>query len=86
MIQKVSLPVSVNLVFDHKTRHVFPREVTWEGKNYPIVKTGLHHTYRTGRTLFHVFSAAASGIFFRLVLNTDNLFWSLEEVSDGLPD
>jgi hypothetical protein len=24
-------------------------------------------------------------VFFRLQLNTDNLFWRLQEVSDGLP-
>jgi len=86
MIQKVSVPVSVNLVFDHKIRRVFPKSVVWEGKNYPVAKIGLHHTYRQGRTLYHVFSVACPSIFFRLVFNTDNLFWTLEEISDGLPD
>jgi hypothetical protein len=46
----------------------------------------LHHTFRSGRTLFHVFSVASKSLFFRLVLNTDTLFWRLEEISDGLPD
>jgi len=86
MIQKVSVPVSVSLVFNHQKRIVFPKEVIWEGRIYPIVKIGLHHSYRNGRTLYHVFSAASKEIFFRLVLNTDNLFWTLEEIGDGVAD
>lgn len=83
MIQKISAPISVDLVFDYQKRSVFPKEVVWEGRTYPILKIGLHHTYRLGRTLFHVFSVASESLFFRLELNTDNLFWRLEEVSDG---
>lgn len=86
MMQKISTPVSVDLVFDHRRRAVMPKEIIWEGRTYPILKVGLHHTYRNGRTLFHVFSVASETLFFRLVLNTDSLFWSLEEINDGLPD
>lgn len=86
MIQKISAPVSVNLVFDHRQRAVMPKEIIWEGKTYPILKVGLHHTYRNGRTLFHVFSVASKTLFFRLVLDTETLHWRLEEISDGLPD
>lgn len=86
MIQRISAPVSVTLIFNHRTRSVYPQSVTWDGRDYPITKVGLHHTFRQGRTLFHVFSAASPTIFFRLVLNTDNLSWRLEEISDGLPD
>lgn len=86
MMQKIDVPVSVELIFDHQKRKVFPRKVLWEGKLYPIVKVGLHHTFREGRVLYHVFSAASETLFFRLVLNTDNLQWRLEEISDGLPD
>ncbi|MFA6603139.1 MAG: hypothetical protein WCT01_05055 [Candidatus Shapirobacteria bacterium] len=83
MIQKVDVPVSVSLVFDSRTRRVYPRRVLWDGRSYDLVKVGLHHTFRRGRTLYHVFSASSSTIFFRLVLNTDNLFWRLEEVADN---
>jgi len=91
MIQKISAPVSVDLIFDHRQRTVFPKEVIWEGKTYPILKIGLHHTYRAGRILFHVFSVASGNpptggqaLFFRLVLDTETLHWRLEEISDGL--
>lgn len=83
MIQRLRTPVSVISSFDHKRRLVVPTEVLFEGQTYIIYKVGFHHTYREGRTLFHVFSAAAASLYFRLVLNTDNLFWTLEEVADG---
>lgn len=86
MIHKLNAPVSVKLVYDHKTRTVFPQEVGWKGRVYPLIKIGLHHTFRTGRTLYHVYSAASDTLFFRLVLDTETLAWRLEEISDGLPD
>ncbi|OGD69737.1 hypothetical protein A3A84_01030 [Candidatus Collierbacteria bacterium RIFCSPLOWO2_01_FULL_50_23] len=86
MIQRLAAPVSVDFISDHKTRRVLPRSLCWDGRVHPITKIGLHHTYRQGRTLFHVFSVLAQTIYFRLRLDTDTLFWQLEEISDGLPD
>lgn len=85
MIEKVSVPISVSLVFNSTTRRVLPKSVVWNGRVYPIVKLGFHHIYRQGRTLFHVFSVTSATLFFRLVLNTDTLHWRLEEISDGMP-
>lgn len=84
MFQKLKEPVSVWLAYDSKLRRVMPEQVQWQGRLYPITKVGLHHYFRTGRTLYHVFSVTAGEIFLRLVLNTDNLHWTLEEISDGL--
>lgn len=86
MIQKIQSPISVSLIFDHKTRKVFPKAVEWEGKTYLINKIGLHHTYRVGKTLYHVFSVESPSLFFRLVLDTDTLHWSVEEIADGEPN
>lgn len=86
MIQRVSSPVSVKLFFDHKIRKAFPREVLWEGRDYLIIKIGNHHTFREGRVLYHVFSVVSANLFFRLVFNTENLSWKVEEISDGLSD
>ncbi len=79
MIQRISEPVDV--VF-----HKIPISVTWSGRTYPIIKLGLHHTYREGIVRHHIFSVVSQDLFFRLNLNADNLSWTLEEVSDGLPD
>lgn len=85
MIEKIHAPVSVKMFYDHKKHLVLPVEVGWNGRVYAIRKIGLHHAFRKGRNLYHVFSAAADTLFFRLVLDTETLFWKLEEISDGLP-
>ncbi len=85
MIQKISEPVSVGLAFYHRKMESIPRWVTWHGRTYRILKIGLHHTYREGRTLYHVFSVTTKNLFLRLKLNSENLSWKLEEISDGLP-
>lgn len=82
MIQRVNTPVSVNLVFDHKRRSVYPKYILWEGKVYQVTKVGLHHTYRLGKTLYHVFSVECPALFFRLVLDTESLHWRVEEIAD----
>lgn len=86
MIQKISVPVSVAVIFDHKLRMARPVTLLWEGKTYKILKIGLHHSFRVGRTLLHVFSVATSTLFFKLVFNTETLFWTLEEIADGDPN
>ncbi len=60
-----------------------PKYVVWKGRSYTISKVGLHHSLREGRTLYHIFSVVSDTIFLRLRLNTDNLLWNLEEISDG---
>ena len=77
--------VTVNLVSNCRTGQVLPKYLGWRGRSYTINKTGLHHTYRSGRALIHVFSVTDGNTFFRLELNTDTLLWMLTEVSDGQP-
>ncbi len=61
-----------------------PKYVIWKGRNYTVTKIGLHHYFRQGRTLYHIFSVLAGTIFMRLKLDTDSLLWKLEEISDGV--
>ena len=79
MIQKLSEPV--NVTFSHQ-----PLSLVWSSRDYRVSQIGLHHTFRDGRTLHHIYSVVAGNLFFRLNLNTYSLHWTLEEVSDGLPD
>ena len=83
MITKINTLVSVGLVFDHKTMKVYPKWISWNNRTCMVEKVGLHHTYREGRTLFHVFSVCTKELFFRLVLNSETLHWRLEELTDG---
>lgn len=80
MSLKVDVPVTVILGYDAKNSIVRPLIVKWDGREYKIIKVGFHHTFRQGRTLFHIFSVASSTAFFRLSLDTDTLFWRLTEV------
>ena len=85
MIQKIKAPITVLSIFNHKTGRMVPKLLRWDGKPYEIKKVGFHHSYRKGRTLYHVFSVASKELFFRIVLNTDSLNWELEEIADGFP-
>ena len=75
---KISEPVMVGMTDT-------PKWVKWKSRVYKIEKIGMHHSYREGRTLYHVFSVITDTLFLRLKLNTENLSWVLEEISDGLP-
>lgn len=84
MIQKMSEEVSVSLIYDHRKHQALPEQINWRGRVYAVDKLGLHHSFRTGRVLFHVFSVLSGELFLRLVLNTENLHWQLEEINDGV--
>lgn len=84
MIQKISAPISVQLVYDHRRHTVAPKKLLWDGREYLVTQVGLHHTFREGRTLFHIYSIVSNQLFFRVRLDTDTLFWTLEEIADGL--
>lgn len=59
-----------------------PKYIIWKGKSHNITQIGLHHHYREGSTLFHIYSVVAGTIFMRLKFDTDILSWKLEEISD----
>ena len=83
MAQQILSPVSVRLNFDHESGKSYPKAIVWNNRLYPVIKVGLHHKFRQGRTLYHVFSVVSKTLFFRLTFNTDNLHWKLEEISVG---
>lgn len=60
-----------------------PKWVCWKNRIYKIKKIGLHHTYYEGKVLYHIFSVVTDTLFMRLNLNTKNLLWTLEKVSEN---
>lgn len=84
MHEIINEKVSVITVYDRANSLNMPVKVKWQGKVYPIKKLGYHHKVKEGRTLMHVFSVSNDDLAFKLVLNTDNLIWTLMEISDGL--
>ena len=58
-------------------------KIRWRGKEYVIIKLAYHHKVWEGRTRVHKFAVSSGSLDFRLTYDTENLFWLLEEVSDG---
>ena len=82
MAEKIKEPISLNLTFDHKQRKTLISKVWWHNREYKIVRQGLHHTYKIGDSVQHVFSVATDTISFKLVLDGSSLNWTLEEAYD----
>jgi phage head maturation protease len=86
MTQTIHEPLTVKTIYDHKKHLVYPAELLWNNLSYKVKKIGLHYMFRIGTTLYHIFTVDTDVLSFKLQLNTDNLFWTVEEISDGLPD
>jgi len=81
--QTINEDVSVSLVFNHHTRVVAPMKVSWRGRVYTVKKVGLHHKFREGRTLIHIFSVITDSSFLRLAFNSETLNWKLEQIIEN---
>lgn len=82
MITEINEPVSVKLVYSSLKQTVYPEKIYWRKRVYPITKIGLHHIFRKGRILKHIFSVTSNQTSFRLSLDTESLHWTLEEIYD----
>ena len=74
---KIDEKVTVGMVND------CPKYVLWKGKSHTVTKIGLHHVFRNGKTLYHIFSVLSGSLFMRLKFDTDNLSWRLEETEEN---
>jgi hypothetical protein len=86
MIETINEKVSVISIYDAQKHTSLPYLVKWQGKKYRIVKIGYHHRQRQGRIMKHIYSVSSTTLFFRLNFDSENLSWTLEQVSDGLAD
>ena len=83
MINKIKEPVKVLMVFDRNPTEAKVAKIGWQNKTYEVIKLGFHHKEKRGRLLYHIYSVITDTLFFRLVLDTENLEWMVEEISDG---
>ena len=58
-------------------------KIRWRGREYMIMKLAYHYKVWEGRTRVHKFAVSTGTLDLRLTYDTENLFWTLEEVSDG---
>lgn len=78
MALQIDEKVTVGMVND------IPKYVIWKGRSHNITNIGLHHRFREGNTVYHVFSVLAGTLFMRLRFDTEILGWKLEEISESI--
>lgn len=85
MREKINEKVSVVMCFSATRRTALPYIIGWQNREYKVGKIGYHHTVRDGNTLHHIYELTdkENTLSFRLNLDTGNLHWTLEVVSDG---
>lgn len=88
MREKIDQEVSVVMYYSARHRHAQPHILAWQNREYKVGKIGYHHTVREGDTLHHIYEFVDSdeALWFRINLDTSNLHWKLEAVSDGRAD
>jgi len=88
MKQNINQEVSVVMYYSARKRIALPHLINWQNRDYSVGEIGYHHTVKAGQTLHHIFELVDKErtIWFRLNLDTSNLHWQLETVSDGLTD
>lgn len=83
MLEPLNEKISVMTIYDRVKGTVIPRKIKWNGKQYNIKKVGYYHKTRIGREIIHVFHVTDGNLDFRLECSSENLHWTLKEVSDG---
>jgi hypothetical protein len=88
MRELINEEVSVVSYFSARKRLSLPHIVSWRNREYAVGKIGFHHTIRDGNTLHHIYELVdgEEHLWMRLNLDTSNLHWKLEAISDGNPN
>ena len=88
MREVIGEEVSVVSYFSSKKRLSLPHIISWQGREYAVGTIGFHHTVRQGDILHHIYELVDQEevLWMRLNLDTSNLHWTLEVISDGLAD
>lgn len=88
MREKINEEVSVVMYYSARKRLALPHMISWQNREYQVKQIGYHHSVKDGTVLHHIFELTVkeAELWMRLNLNTENLHWTLEVVSDGLTD
>lgn len=86
MREKINQEVSVVMYYSARKRLAAPHIISWQNKEYTVKQIGYNYSVMTGRTRHHIFELTVkeAELWLRLNLDTSNLHWTLEAVSDGL--
>jgi hypothetical protein len=83
MLEKINEKVDVITIYKRFGTIVSPYKIRWNGRDYRILKIGYHHKVRQGSSIHHIFSVSSESLAFRLRFDSETMYWTLEEVSDG---
>jgi hypothetical protein len=86
MREKINEEVSVVMYYNSRAKVAKPHLLNWQNNDYLLGKVDYHHQVIDGKTLHHIYELCdkEQTLWFRLNLNTSNMHWLLEAVSDGL--
>jgi hypothetical protein len=84
MTEQINERVQVAMVFAPEKGDRWPCLIAWRNKKWRVTENGLHHYYKQGDRLYHVYQVVVNGYLqMRLQLDSLSLLWTLEAVSDG---
>lgn len=83
MIENLHEKVDVLAVFNRTGDVVHIYKLKWQNRVYTVSKLAYLYKRREGRNINHVFHVSNASLHFKLLFNSENLTWWLEEISDG---
>lgn len=83
MSEEIRESVSVVMLASVEHRKAYPYRFKWHGREYKVKEVCMHYTERQKGRLVHCFSIDTGGAVFLLRLDTQTLFWTLEQVEAG---
>ncbi len=86
MNEPINEKVSVITSYDRIKGTVVPKKLRWQGREYIMTKLSYYYRRREGRNISHIFHVTDGAMDFKLRLDSENLHWTLVEVTDGASD
>lgn len=83
MHELINQKISVISKYDQNNGSFLPVKLLWQGRVRYITSLGLHYTKHQGRKLLHIFTVTDNHLAYSLNFDTENLNWTLLEISDG---
>lgn len=86
MNEPINEKVSVISSYDRLKGTVKPIKMKWQGRDYIFTSVAYPYKVREGRNITHIFHVSDGAMDFKLRLDSENLHWTLVEVTDGIAD
>jgi len=81
---RINERVKIHSLYDPQNGKTVPYQMIWKGQTHTISRVTYYHPERRGREILHIFHLTDDNLDFKVVLNSETLMWTLEEVCDGI--